>query len=147
METIEKIKTYTPEEIEQVERLTKCFRRIIDTFVVRKEDDARVRALNAIAGMIEKIENPQMMLKVEEPEKPNILTGDVFEHPDCPKWARFAGVDREGFAAWMSHRPEWNGYQFRFGYPGNEDIQIKNIPGKWDAKNWRSSLIERPMKW
>lgn len=63
---IEKISTYDDDDIDNVRRLTECFA-LIDC---RTDDDTnkgpRQRALNAIAGMIERIEKP---LIYEIPQK------------------------------------------------------------------------------
>ena len=71
------------------------------------------------------------------------LTAEVFNRVDCPPWARFAGVDKEGFAAWLSHRPYWTGTGFEFNTYEGHKVKLQSIPGKWDASEWESSLVER----
>lgn len=68
------------------------------------------------------------------------LTAEVFDRPDCPKWAQWAAVDKYRNAMWYEGEPKVVGSVFWNSQRG----QIQKIPGKFDASDWQNSLIERP---
>ena len=70
------------------------------------------------------------------------LTAEVFDLPDCPEWAKWAAVDKYENAMWYDEEPK----VFRSVFWNSQRGQIQGIPGKWDASDWRNSLIERPAK-
>lgn len=70
------------------------------------------------------------------------LTAEVFDRPDCPEWAKYAAVDKYEKAMWYEDEPKALGGVFWNSKRG----QIKEIPGEWDASDWKNSLIERPAK-
>ena len=71
------------------------------------------------------------------------LTVDVFGRYDCPEWARYAAVDRDGTARFHAEEPfvptEFTGNWWCS--EGNDSF----ILGKFDASDWKNSLIERPV--
>ena len=61
----------------------------------------------------------------------NKLTPEIFNHPECPVWANFASVSRDGRVIFHSERDS----------PGAErDI------GVFDNTDWENSMIEKPTK-
>lgn len=76
------------------------------------------------------------------------LTAEVFDRPDCPEWATCAFVEKDGNAFYSSalHMATsdkgdcWGGADFQ-----DENLFLR-IEGKWDATDWKNSLIERPAK-
>jgi hypothetical protein len=70
------------------------------------------------------------------------LTAEVFDRPNCPEWAKWAAVDKNGYAHFYGSKPKIYDGRFmeRYG-EGNWDIS-----GKFDASDWQNSLIERPAK-
>lgn len=72
------------------------------------------------------------------------LTLDVFKNAD-PKWTH-AAVDGDGKAHLYEGKPDCGSICFTLGYEGTE-CYVKDylqIDGRFDATNWRSSLLERP---
>lgn len=71
------------------------------------------------------------------------LTADVFDRPDCPEWAKFAAVDEDGETTFFDKKPYQStktcGCFLR-------DCQYATIPSKFDASDWKNSLIERHVK-
>ena len=75
------------------------------------------------------------------------LTVEVFNHPECPKWARYAAVDESGNAYWYASLPKNEIYALTHQCVWhNESKNFEMIPGKFDASDWKNSLIERPSK-
>lgn len=68
------------------------------------------------------------------------LTAEVFDRPDCPDWARYAAVDKHRNAMWYEGEPKVVGSLFWNSQGG----QIQEIPGKFDASDWKNSLVQRP---
>ena len=83
------------------------------------------------------------MPKVSTGDRLNKLTAEVFDHPDCPKWAKYAAVDEDGEALFFEEMPflatKTCGCFLR-------DCKDTIIPGKFDSSDWQNSLIERPVK-
>lgn len=69
------------------------------------------------------------------------LTQEVFERPDCPEWAKWAAVDKSGAAFWYSERPK---IAWPFHYSWAHGHNYMSLKGKFDATDWKNSLIERP---
>lgn len=68
------------------------------------------------------------------------LTVEVFGRPDCPKWAKFAAVDRGGKAFWFASPPARSNEAWL-------QLTYKRISGDlFDSSDWQNSLIERPVK-
>lgn len=75
------------------------------------------------------------------------LTAAVFYHPDCPKWAKYAVVDQDGWVWFSAKKPNLvmildkaNGWSTGGGsYTYWSDR-------KFDASDWENSLVERPAK-
>jgi hypothetical protein len=73
------------------------------------------------------------------------LTADVFNRPDCPEWATFAAVDKDGMLFYFSNKPlshtasgHWMMHRFvKYVFVAEE---------KFDSTDWKNSLIERPEK-
>ena len=67
------------------------------------------------------------------------LTTEVFDRPDCPEWANYAAVDRDGIGRVFELEPmaEEDGW-YNFG----SEERIGG--GRFDASDWQYSLIERP---
>jgi hypothetical protein len=68
------------------------------------------------------------------------LTAEVFDRPDCPEWAKYAAVDKCRNAMWYEGEPKVFGSLFWNSQRG----KIQKIPGKFDASDWKNSLVERP---
>lgn len=59
------------------------------------------------------------------------LTVAIFDRPDCPDWCDAAVVSSCGIAYWIE---------------GDFETAHQEIPGQFDASDWRNSLIKRPEK-
>lgn len=59
------------------------------------------------------------------------LTVAIFDRPDCPDWCDAAVVSSCGIAYWIE---------------GDFETAHQEIPGRFDASDWRNSLIKRPAK-
>jgi hypothetical protein len=72
------------------------------------------------------------------------LTAEVFDRPDCPEWAKWAAVDEDGKARFHAEEPfvptKFTGTSWCS--EGNDSF----IDGKFDANDWKNSLIERPTR-
>lgn len=71
------------------------------------------------------------------------LTTAVFERPDCPDWARFAAVEKNGSATWFDKQPValsgcWSHDQYM--------LKARSIGRNFDATDWLNSRVERPAK-
>lgn len=84
---------------------------------------------------------------IERPKSLPKLTADVFDRPDCPKWAKIAVVNSNGKAYYGHYKAaEINSSG---GWCG-----LYEERGKWerignelfDASDWQNSLIKRPDK-
>lgn len=90
-------------------------------------------------------------VKVEEAEKlakrsqlPK-LTAEVFNRPDCPAWAQFAAVDGCGRGFYYEAFPSLYKHD-RFFLLSTVHGKTKRIPGKFDGKNWITSIVVRQEK-
>ena len=69
------------------------------------------------------------------------LTVDVFDRPDCPAWAKYATVDKDGRGFYYHNKPQKNDYNW-----GLSDIVGCKLIGDFDPSDWENSLVERPAK-
>lgn len=68
------------------------------------------------------------------------LTPEVFDLPECPKWAKYAAVDADGRAYWYSEELTLLSSMWTpSGCKG-----VRKIPGKFHALDWKNSLIQKP---
>lgn len=65
------------------------------------------------------------------------LTVDIFNHPDCPGWAKWAAVDECGDAYVYDTKPVKQSEDWHTDEGGD-------FIGEYDPADWQSSLIERP---
>lgn len=73
------------------------------------------------------------------------LTTEVFDRPDCPKWANYAVIDWNGRLTFFANKPKFGGEDY--GCWSCEGYGYKNIDNTaFDASDWQNSLIERPKK-
>ena len=70
------------------------------------------------------------------------LTVEVFDRPDCPKWAQYAAVDECGCVRLFSDSP-WLG-ESCWNWSKGEVRQLFGV--KFDASDWQKSRIKRPAK-
>ena len=83
---------------------------------------------------------------VTRTEKRYVLDEKVFELDECPEWAQYAAVDKDGKAYWYESKPErvlsdWVDFNGRIYL-----IQDGDNAFIFDATDWKHSLIERPKK-
>lgn len=80
---------------------------------------------------------------VEEPTTATLpkLTAEVFDRKDCPEWANWAAVDSCGDAYCYAEKPQAKSERW-FNSVSHGFFYI----GKFDATDWRNSLVERPEK-
>ena len=73
------------------------------------------------------------------------LTVNVFNRPDCPKWANYAVVNSRGTLIFFGNKPCFEGEDY--GCWSCSDYEYKHIKDAvFDATDWPNSLIERPNK-
>lgn len=73
------------------------------------------------------------------------LTAEVFDRPDCPDWAKFAALGGGGVLTFYEDKPRMS----KDEYPKrwiNYDRWYPVEGTKFDASDWKNSLIERPAK-
>lgn len=73
-----------------------------------------------------------------------ILNEKVFELDECPKWAKWAAVDKDGSAYWYEDEPETDGVYWTSAYECSRSKCIVDM--SFDATDWQHSLIKRPEK-
>ena len=66
------------------------------------------------------------------------LTVDIFNHPDCPGWAKWAAVNQNGFGYVFAVRPH-----LRRDAWISEHGEVLQM-GKYDSFDWLISLTRRP---
>ena len=71
------------------------------------------------------------------------LTVAVFDHPDCPEWAKYAAIDKDGEGFYYEDKPECYGETAAWFCRCKRSFIIKGV---YDASDWRHSLIERIKK-
>lgn len=109
-------------------------------------DEERIAAGNCFAtyneaqAAAEKVK--ALLLSIQDKSLPK-LTAEVFDRPDCPEWAKWAAVDRNGIGYFFPSKPSlhpalWVNH--------STDKCAVPISGKFDASDYQNSLIERPAK-
>jgi hypothetical protein len=69
------------------------------------------------------------------------LTAEIFDRPECPTWANYAVVNEVGKGFYFQSEPERTDHTWQIP----PDHGIADI-GKFDASDWKNSLIKRPKK-
>ena len=69
------------------------------------------------------------------------LTAEVFNGPDCPKWAMLASVNEDGSAYFWAWYPKIDEKEHRWMAKGL--YNWRQIEGTFDSSDWRNSLISR----
>ena len=69
------------------------------------------------------------------------LTAEVFNRPDCPKWALLASINEDGSAYYWAWYPRINEKEHRWMAKGL--YNWRQIEGAFDASDWQNSLISR----
>lgn len=87
------------------------------------------------------------LIEIHVEEQLPKLTADVFSMDECPLWARYAAVDENGRAYWYDEKPmlvsqAWEGTGTHFA----RLIEHDNIVLRYDASDWKTSLLECPTK-
>ncbi len=78
-------------------------------------------------------------------EKRYILNERVFDLDNCPDWAQWAAVDKDGTASWYASKPETAGSVWiNDGYSCLIVEEYRNSAIAFDATGWMHSLIKRP---
>ena len=106
-----------------------------------------------LSGDADMTKDPAKMLHcgtwVEVPAEENTnkeqlpkLTTEVFSMEECPEWAQYAAVDTNGTAYWYDGKPEIK--RVCGGWINPNGQNALPIGSRYDASDWRSSLIERP---
>lgn len=67
------------------------------------------------------------------------LTQSIFKSTDCPDWAEYAAVDKDGEAYLYEQKPK---RQAESWIPGPGDYT--GLMDAFDSSNWENSLIKRP---
>ena len=72
------------------------------------------------------------------------LTAEVFNHPDCPEWAKYAAVNANGKVVLFSDIPNCrdNGWSVIWHSTSTQDDILDDV--LFDSSDWKNSLIERP---
>ena len=81
---------------------------------------------------------------IKRPHKKELpkLTAEVFNRPDCPKWAQWAAVNWDGRVFFYSDKPMM--CRSAFGkLTGKTQLLIEET---FDALDWEDSLVQRPSK-
>lgn len=83
---------------------------------------------------------------IERPEALQLpkLTAEVFSLPQCPSWAKYAAVDEDGVAWYYRHKPSVGDGRWNTTAPNVHAIYDHGRYARFDASDWKSSLIERP---
>lgn len=71
-----------------------------------------------------------------------ILNEKVFELDECPDWAEWAAVDKDGTACWFSDKPDLLDDYWSAPYPGTRCTKI--LEEAFDAYDWESAIVQRP---
>ncbi len=69
------------------------------------------------------------------------LTTDIFNHPECPKDARIAVVNKYGWAHWGSYK---DANEFFDGFSGIGRGKWTRIPGEFDGLDYPNTIIRNP---
>jgi hypothetical protein len=73
------------------------------------------------------------------------LTAEVFDHPDCPEWAKWAAVNADGNLFFFEEKPVNNIVCGGWHVEGCKVISFFNKK-KFAPSDWQNSLIERQAK-
>lgn len=73
------------------------------------------------------------------------LTAEVFDRPDCPAWARYAAVDKDGGLYFYGNEPSLETSAGEWSYYHGDD-KWGRFGNNFDTTDWQNSLIERPVK-
>lgn len=106
-------------------------------FRTKQEAEAKLEKIKAIFKDQQITEQNPKLTK----EKPK-LTVEVFDREDCPEWAKWAAVDADGEAFYYSSEPKLD----HGVWICPTLARVEFIPGSYDSKDWKHSLIERPKK-
>ena len=80
-------------------------------------------------------------------EKRCVLNEKVFDLDNCPDWAEWAAVDKDGTASWYGDKPETVGSVWiNDGSSGLIEDEAWTGSLIFDATGWMHSLIKRPEK-
>jgi hypothetical protein len=79
---------------------------------------------------------------VTESNKLPKLTTEIFDRPDCPKWAKWVAVDMDGIACYFSDKPTILPDE-TFWARRYQSTPV-SFSEKYEASDWKKSLIERP---
>lgn len=75
------------------------------------------------------------------------LTTEVFDRKDCPKWAKYAVVSKNGFCYFFEKEPSYGvGNYAGKWYADTGESCLTEPLAIFDATDWQNSLIERPAK-
>lgn len=69
------------------------------------------------------------------------LTTKIFKRKSCPKWARYAAVNKSGLTYYFGWEPILGDNCW---IPSPQEIKPE-FSGVFDASDWKNSLIERPV--
>lgn len=71
------------------------------------------------------------------------LTDEIFVCDNCPTWANYAAVDKNGIAYWYTEEPVCNIKNGRWTVDYHGQHYEKISDEKYDSTNWMNSLIKR----
>jgi hypothetical protein len=74
------------------------------------------------------------------------LTVEVFDRPDCPKWAMYAAVTPHGSLLFFAEKPIIVKNENNFEKWNTDKNWYYGGMGYFDTSDWQNSLIERPAK-
>jgi hypothetical protein len=74
------------------------------------------------------------------------LTVEVFDRPDCPKWAMYAAVTPHGSLLFFAEKPIIVKNENNFEKWNTDKNWYYGGMGYFDTSDWQNSLIERPIK-
>ena len=81
----------------------------------RTEAEAQAAAEKIKALLLSLQDNDETLQDgIQDKQLPK-LTAEVFDRPDCPKWAKYAAVDNDGMAVLFKHRPYNRTYRHMVG--------------------------------
>lgn len=71
------------------------------------------------------------------------LTSEVFDRKDCPAWANFAAMDKDGTVFYYRQKPFITADKWHPEIVGDCSVIYQLV---FDASDWQNSLIKRPAK-
>ena len=80
--------------------------------------------------------------EVKEDGKPNLpkLTAEIFDRPDCPEWAEYAAVDKNGHVFVFDHEPECTHSSW---YKRTQFGSRYELCNGYDSSDYEHSLVRR----